>query len=130
MNDRILAGARVLVVEDEMMLLMMIESMLEDLGCESVTAAATVNQALALLDAQAFDVAMLDLNLNGDRSYPIADALAARDVPFLFSTGYGSQGVMDGYRERPVLMKPYQIGELVSTLRGLIPAGGLLPEAA
>lgn len=130
MTDRMLAGVRVLLVEDEMMLLMMIEGMLEDMGCRSVTTAATVKQALAHLDEQTFDVAMLDLNLNGDRSYPIADALTERGVPFLFSTGYGSQGVMDGYRDRPVLMKPYQFEELVSTLEGLIPDNRVLPEAA
>ena len=86
--NKLLSGRRVLVVEDEMMILMMIEDMLADLGCESVTAAATVDQALALIDAQTFDAAMLDMNLNGNKSYAVADALAARGVPFVFSTGY------------------------------------------
>jgi len=130
MTDTMLSGARVLVVEDEMMLLMMIEGMLEDMGCESFSAVATVKQALAILDTKTFDVAMLDLNLNGDRSYPIADALAARGVPFLFSTGYGSGGVGEGYRDRPVLMKPYRIDQLATTLRRLLPTDRFLPEAA
>ncbi|MDZ4366112.1 MAG: response regulator [Afipia sp.] len=130
MTDGMLARVRVLVVEDEMLLLMMIEGMLEDMGCQAVSSAATVKQALALIDEQAFDVAMLDLNLDGDRSYAVADALAARGVPFLFSTGYGSQGVMDGYQERPVLMKPYQFEQWVLALQQLIPGDGLLPKVA
>ena len=90
--DKLLSGRRVLVVEDEMMVLMIIEDMLADLGCESVTAAATVDQALALIDAQVFDAAMLDMNLNGNKSHAVADALAARGVPFVFSTGYSGHG--------------------------------------
>lgn len=128
MTDTLLWGVRVLVVDDDMMLLMMIEGMLEDMGCESVVAVATVKQALAVLDTGTFDVAMLDLNLNGDRSYPIADALAALNVPFLFSTGYGSGGVGEGYRDRPVLMKPYSFDQLVATLGRLLPSDRLLPE--
>ncbi|WP_245318943.1 response regulator [Mesorhizobium temperatum] len=79
--DKLLSGRRVLVVEDEMLVLIMIEDMLADLGCESVTAAATVNQALAVIDAQIFDVAMLDMNLNGCNSYAVAEALGTRGVP-------------------------------------------------
>jgi CheY-like chemotaxis protein len=66
--NKLLSGRRVLVVEDEMMILMIIEDMLAELGCESVTVAATVNQALALIDTQVFDAAMLDMNLNGSKS--------------------------------------------------------------
>ena len=116
----LLAGRRVLVVEDEMMILMMIEGMLEDLGCASVTAAATIDQAIALIDAEAFDVAMLDLNLDGQRTYPVADRLAARGVPFFFSTGYSDHGLKEGYGDRPVLKKPFQHAELAETLRQLL----------
>src|SRR5580658_4547678 len=86
--SKLLSGRRVLVVEDEMMILMTIEDMLADLGCESVTAAATIQQALALIDTQVFDAAMLDVSLNGYKSHDVAEALAARGVPFVFSTGY------------------------------------------
>jgi len=103
-----------------MMVLMIIEDMLADFGCESVTVAATVDRALALIDAQNFDVAMLDVNLNGKRSYPVADALAARGVPFFFSTGYSDHGIRDGYRDRPVLSKPFQCEKLVEMLTGLL----------
>lgn len=120
MVDKLLSGRRVLVVEDEMMVLMMIEDMLADLGCESVTAAATVDQALALIEAQAFDAAMLDMNLDGIKSHSVADALAARGVPFIFSTGYSGRDMMDGYRDRPVLRKPFQYDELVRILTHLL----------
>ena len=103
-----------------MMVLLMVEDILADLGCESVTAAATVDQALAQVEAQCFDVAMLDVNLNGKKSYPVADALAARGVPFFFSTGYSEHGISDDYRERPVLNKPFQSEELVEMLTGLL----------
>lgn len=99
----VLAGRRVLVVEDEMMVLFMIEDILADLGCKAVSTAATVDQALALIEAQTFDVAMLDSNLNGTRSYPVADALDARGVPFFFSTGYSNLATKHGSSDRHVL---------------------------
>lgn len=117
---RLLAHRRILVVEDEMMILMMIESMLATLGCESVTAAATIDQALTLIDGQEFDAAMLDVNLNGIQSHPVADALAAHGVPFVFSTGYSDHGMADGYRDRPVLKKPFHYQELAAILGPLL----------
>ncbi|MER8397468.1 response regulator [Mesorhizobium sp. M1348] len=118
--DKLLSGRRSLVVEDEMLVLIMIEDMLADLGCESVTAAATINQALTLIDAQIFDVAMLDMNLNGNQTYAVADALVARGVPFVFSTGYSGHDMRDGYRDRPVLKKPFMDKELVEMLTRLL----------
>jgi CheY-like chemotaxis protein len=79
--DKLLSGRRVLVVEDQMLILIMIEDMLAELGCMSVVAAATVNQAIALIEAQSFDVAMLDMNLNGNDSYEVAEALAQGRLP-------------------------------------------------
>lgn len=118
--DDLLSGLRLLVVEDEMMVLLVIEEMLSDLGCTSVTAAATVEQALSLIDAQSFDVAMLDVNLNGTMSYPVADMLEARGVPFLFATGYGRHGLQDGYQDRIVLQKPYRQIDLSTALTELL----------
>ena len=120
MPNKLLFGRRILVVEDEMLVLMTIETTLADLGCESVAAAATVDQALGLIGTQAFDAAVLDVTLNGDQSYPVADALAARGVPFAFSTGYGNDGIMDEYRERPLLRKPYQVAGLVEIFTRLL----------
>jgi CheY-like chemotaxis protein len=118
--NKLLSGRHVLVVEDEMMILMIIEDMLGDLGCEAVTAAATVDQALALINTQVFDAAMLDMNLNGNKSRAVADALAARGVPFVFSTGYSTLNITDGYRDRPVLKKPFPFEELVEILTRLL----------
>ena len=116
MVDNVLFGRRVLVVEDEMLVLIMMEDMLADLGCKSVTSAATVEKALALIDAQAFDVALLDMNLDGNDSHPVAEALSARGVPFVYSTGNTGQNLRDGYSDRPVLKKPYRYEELAAIL--------------
>ena len=70
--------------------------------------------------ANAIDVAMLDVNLNGSKSYPVADALAVRGVPFLFATGYSDHGLRDLYRDRPVLKKPYKPEELIDSLEHLL----------
>jgi CheY-like chemotaxis protein len=118
--DRLLSGRHILVVEDEMLVLIMIEDMLADLGCESVSTAATVNQALTLIDAQTFDAAMLDMNLNGTKTFDVADALATRGVPFAFSTGYSGHDIKDGYRDRPVLKKPFTTSQMINVLKGLL----------
>lgn len=104
-----------------MLVLLMIEDMLTDLGCKTVTAAATVIQARALIKAQRFDVAMLDMNLNGTKTYFVADLLAARGVPFVFSTGYSDHAMKDGYRDRPVLKKPFMAQDLAEILTRLLP---------
>lgn len=115
-----LSGRSILVVEDEMLVLMNIQDMLADLGCESVISAATVDEALALLDTQVIDAAMLDVNLNGERSYPVADALARRGVPFLFSSGYGGLVLPEAYRVLPMLTKPFGEGRLAEMLAGIL----------
>jgi CheY-like chemotaxis protein len=117
-----LAGFRILVVEDEMLVLMAIEDMLADLGCEVVVAAASNEQAIAFIEAQDFDAALLDLNLNGIRSYPVADVLAARGVPFAFATGYGGSGLRDVDRDQPILVKPYGAASLETILVELLSA--------
>lgn len=116
----LLTGRRILVVEDEMLVLMNIEMALEDLGCTAISVAATISEALALLDARGFDAAMLDVNLQGERSYPVAEALARRDIPFAFSTGYGDHGDRADFADRPVLRKPYLRRELVAVLGALV----------
>jgi CheY-like chemotaxis protein len=117
--DELLSGRRVLVVEDEMLVLIMIEDMLADLGCQLVTSAATIDKALALISAQVFDVALLDVNLNGNDSHPVAEALSARGVPFVYSTGNTGQSLRDGYSDRPVLKKPFKYEELAAILTRL-----------
>jgi DNA-binding NtrC family response regulator len=85
-----------------------------------VTAAATVDQALALIDGQTFDAALVDMNLRGDKSHAVADALAARGVPFVFATGYSSQNMRVVDRDRPVLKKPFQYEKLVEIFTRLL----------
>ena len=122
--SKLLTSLRILVVEDEMLVLMETEDMLADLGCEAVVAAATNEQAIAAIEAQHFDVALLDLNLNGVRSYPVADVLAARAIPFAFVTAYGRYGLRDGDRTRPLLVKPFEPASLERLLVGLLSARG------
>jgi CheY-like chemotaxis protein len=120
-----LAGRNILVVEDEMLVLMHIERALDDLGC-TATSVGTIDEALTLIDDTKFDAAMLDVNLHGEKSYPIADALARRGIPFVFSTGYGDHGERADFADRPVLRKPYLQGHLVAALSALVgpQAGG------
>jgi CheY-like chemotaxis protein len=120
MSDQLLSGRRVLVVEDEMLILMAIEDMLADLGCTSIKAAASIDKALALIDAEPFDLAILDVNLNGQRSYPVAKALSDQGVPFAFSTGYGGHEVDKGLGNGSVLNKPYDHSQLAKVLTGLL----------
>lgn len=125
----LLSGRRILVVEDEMLILMNIEMTLEDLGCSEISAAASVAEALALLDNQGFDAAMIDVNLAGEKSYPVADMLTWRGIPFAFSTGYGDHGDRSDLDDRPVLRKPYLSSDLAAVFKLLI-ADEPLPAAA
>lgn len=120
MADRLLTNMKMLIVEDEMLIMMAIEDMLVDLGCTAITVAGTIEQALDLIASQTFDLATLDVNVNGQRSYAVAAALAGRGVPFAFSTGYGEHGVGEGFGDRPVLTKPYNEHQLVTVLTGLL----------
>ena len=117
--DNLLIGRRILVVEDEMLILMMTEDLLEANGCKSVSAAATVAQALALIASNGFDVAVLDMNLNGDSSQTVADALAEKGVPFVFVTGHARLSTPDAHSQRPKLTKPYEPQKLVQLLAEL-----------
>lgn len=120
-----LAGTRVLLVEDEMVLAMVAEDTLSDLGC-SVVSASRVAQALALIRNEDFDVALLDVNVAGEEVYPVAAALVARGIPFVFATGYGQGGLRHDYRAHRVLEKPYpheDLGSaLIEALGGTVPA--------
>ena len=115
-----LSELRVLLVEDEVLIACMLQDMLTDLGCSVVGPAARVDEALALIETNAIDAAMLDVNLNGELSYPIADALVARGVPFLFSTGYERDRVQDGYRGYTILQKPFHGSELARALISIV----------
>jgi CheY-like chemotaxis protein len=113
---------RVLLVEDEVMVAMLVEDMLSDFGCEVIGPAARVEEALKLVGEAQIDVAILDVNLNGHETYPVADALVALGVPFVFATGYGAGSLRDGYRDRPTLQKPFQQHDLVRALALALPS--------
>lgn len=110
------AGTRVLIVEDEMLVAMLLEGMLQDLGCEIVATAARPAQAMAAIEAHSLDIAMLDLNLDGQPSDSIADALMERGIPIVFSTGYGDTCLKEAYRAWPLLTKPFPPEDLEGAL--------------
>jgi DNA-binding response OmpR family regulator len=98
---------RILVVEDEAMISMLLEDMVLDCGGEIVGPVARFDDALALAGKAEFGVAVLDLNLNGTLSYPIAEVIRERGIPVIFATGYGADGVLDRFRDCPTLQKPF-----------------------
>ncbi len=103
---------RVLVVEDEAIIGMMIEDMLLEIGCKAVDATASVEDALDFLAETSPDFAILDINLNGARSDKVASALKLRGVPFVFVSGYYAQGVDPEFSETKILQKPFRISDL------------------
>jgi DNA-binding response OmpR family regulator len=107
---------RVLVVEDEMMIAMMLEDMLADMGHEVVGVAPNLKTALVMAQGEQFDVAILDINLAGERSFPVAEVLRTRGLPFLFATGYGTLGLEDPFREVHTLKKPFQMTDLARAI--------------
>jgi CheY-like chemotaxis protein len=103
---------RVLVVEDETLIALMLEDMLESLGYAVTGMAPRVPLALAMAETGQFDLAILDVNVGGENVEPVADKLAERHIPFVFATGYGIAGVPVQHRSRPVLAKPFHIDQL------------------
>jgi CheY-like chemotaxis protein len=115
-----LKGLKVLVVEDQAPIALQMEDMLVDSGCEVVGPASRVGQALRLLSDNAVDAAVLDLNIAGELVYPVADALDARGLPYIFATGYSPSDVADGYGHRPVLQKPFSRRVFLEAIRDTI----------
>ncbi len=110
---------RVLVVEDEMLIGMLLEDMLTDMGHTVVAIIPRVNEALATARSEEFDIAILDVHLNGQAVFPVAEALIERGIPFVFATGYGERGLPEQYRSRPILQKPFAKDDLARTLAAL-----------
>ena len=114
--------ARVLVVEDESLVAMMLADMLGDLGCSVVGPLGTRTQALqAVTDGEPVDLALLDVNLGGDSVYEVAEALRRRRVPYAFVSGYGAAGIDSRHAGVPVLAKPIEpalLARLVSEVLG------------
>src|SRR5262245_13444472 len=115
---------RVLVVEDELMIRMLLEDMLTELGYTVAAEAARIDEALAAATSADIDLAVLDVNLNGHNTGPVAEALAARNKPFVFATGYGEHGLPEAFRNRPTLKKPFQLDGLEKTLKVALQGAG------
>ncbi|HEY8335234.1 MAG TPA: response regulator [Tardiphaga sp.] len=116
-------GGLVFLVEDEVMIRMMVADMLDELGYSVAAEAGEINEAIRLAEITEFDIAILDVNVNGKVISPVADVIQARNRPFVFATGYGAQGLPENYRDRPTLQKPFQMETLAqvlaSTLKGV-----------
>jgi CheY-like chemotaxis protein len=106
--SRLLDGRRVLIVEDESLVAMLLETILEDMGCVAVGPASSVRDGLiAAKDEADLDAALLDVNVAGEHVFPVAAALKDRGVPFVFSTGYGEGGLPTEWRGHPTIQKPF-----------------------
>jgi CheY-like chemotaxis protein len=110
-------GKRVLIVEDELMIRMLLADMLGELGYAVAGEAARIDEALAAAKIGDFDLAILDVNLNGESVEPVAVALSAQGCPFIFASGYGARGLPEAFRDRPTLRKPFQMPELSRVLQ-------------
>lgn len=113
---RLPSGLRVMLVEDEFMVALLLETELTEIGCEIIGPIGRVDRALEIARREAMDVAILDININGTEVFPVAEALAARGIPFVFVSGYGRRGLRAPYGDRPALQKPFQFSDLVAVI--------------
>jgi CheY-like chemotaxis protein len=112
---------RILLVEDETIVAMMMEDMLAELGYDVTETAAQIETARRAAENGAFDMAILDVNLGGDPTYPVAEILQSRRIPFVFSTGYDSAGLEPRYAETPRLQKPFEYEDLRAVMSRIFP---------
>lgn len=118
MGGRLAGGPiRLLLVEDEALIALMLENMVEGMGCAVTGLAPRVALGVSMAEAGDFDVAILDVNVAGENVEPVAERLAARGVPFVFATGYGEAGVPLRFRDRPVVAKPFRSEQLEAALQ-------------
>ena len=110
---------RVLVVEDEVVVAMLIKEMLQTLGYEVAALSTHLDEALRLARTATYDLALLDINLNGRQSFPIAEAVRDRGLPFLFASGYGARMLAGRFPGVPLLQKPFSLDELRAALEQL-----------
>ena len=128
-----LAGCRVLVVEDEMLIGLLIEDTLLELGCVVVGPVGKLDAALRLAAGEALDVAVLDVNIRGGHVYPVAERLQARGVPFVLASGYEDWALDEAFRGQPRLNKPFRAKDLEEQVKAALrqaPRGGPLVSAA
>jgi CheY-like chemotaxis protein len=115
-RNAVLRGKRILVVEDEPFIALELEEIVVELGCTLAGSVAQITEALVLIEAGNLDAAMLDVNLGIEKVDPVADALAARGYPFVFTTGYGRIGVPAAYNDRAVVQKPFTREDVAAAL--------------
>jgi two-component SAPR family response regulator len=111
-----LANKRVLVVEDELLISMLIEDVLVDAGCRVVGPCTNLSDALVAARNEAFDIALLDVNLRGEKVYPVADILTERNIPFVFLSGYGKNAIPSDRPNWEVCSKPFSADDLTKVL--------------
>ncbi|TWF49501.1 response regulator [Neorhizobium alkalisoli] len=111
---------RILIVEDEMLVAMLIEDAVTDMGHEVVGPAMRLETALETVATETFDFAILDINLAGNLSFPVADRLVELGIPFVFASGYGSAGLAERYHNAPVVQKPFAPQQLEAVLQRLL----------
>ncbi|WP_062231556.1 response regulator [Aureimonas sp. N4] len=117
-----LEGLRIFAVEDESLVAMQLEDILDELGCVVAGLAMRVDRAQAMLDSEpGIDAAILDMNIAGVKVYPVAERLRERNVPIVFATGYGLEGIEMEWRVFPVLQKPYTAEQIARALLQAIP---------
>jgi CheY-like chemotaxis protein len=114
---------RLLLVEDEALIALMLEDMVEGIGCAVTGLAPRVALGVAMAETGHFDVAILDVNVAGENVEPVAERLAAKGVPFIFATGYGEAGVPLRYRDRPVVAKPFRPDQLEAAIHKAVNVG-------
>lgn len=125
--ETLLAGKRILIVEDESLVAELVADIADDMSAERVGIAATVGQALKSLAAEPWDLAVLDYNLQGTPSWPVAEALRARGIPYLMVSGYGHELVTDP--NTPLLAKPYSVADFVAAIRRICTTAPASDEA-
>ena len=117
-----LTGRRILVVEDDILIAMLIEEILQDLGCVVVGPVATLDEALRLAGDAALDAAVLDVTIRGGQIYPAAEHLLARGIPFILASGYGDWALPEAFRDMPRLTKPFTARDIETQIRLLFRA--------
>lgn len=119
---QVLAGKRVLIVEDELIVALLVEDFVTEFGCSAVGPCGSVEKALDAVRTEKFDLAVLDVNLGGEKVYPVAEALTERHIPFLFLSGYGDEAVPADHCEWKVCSKPFRAADLAKMMSAALEA--------
>lgn len=114
--DDSLQGLRVLVVEDETLVAMLVEDYLTEIGCTVTASVRRTDKALEVIASKELDAAVLDVNVAGTDVSPVAEALSEQNIPFIFASGYGGNGIQARWADRPIIQKPFTSSELKHAL--------------